>query len=66
MILQILTSEKQLKIYHLYMQNKLYAANTIRHGITEPTVSLLSLQLCYDKEHNIRYKPVKVCMYNAR
>jgi len=48
------------------MQNKLHTANTIRHGITEPTVSLLSLQLCYDKEHNIRYKPVKVCMYNAR
>ena len=31
MILQSLTSEKQLQIYHVYMQNKLYTANTIRH-----------------------------------
>ena len=44
MILQSLTSEKQLKIYHLYMQNKLYAANTIRQVITKPTFLLASLQ----------------------
>jgi len=31
MILQSLTSEKQLQIYHVFMQNKLYTANTIRH-----------------------------------
>jgi len=43
------------------MQNKLYTANTIRQGVTKPT-----LQLGYGKEHKIVYKPVKVCMYNLR
>ena len=66
MTLQSLSSEKQLQTYHVYMQNKLYTANTIRSGSTKFTFSLTSLQLCYDKEHNISYKPVKVCMYNLR
>jgi len=48
------------------MQNKLYTAHTIRHGITKPTCSLISLQPCYDKEHMIFYKLVKVCKYNLR
>ena len=50
----------------VYMQNKLYTAHTIRHGITKPTCSLISLQPCYDKEHMIFYKLVKVCKYNLR
>jgi len=33
------------------MQNKLYTGNKIRHGITKSTFSLISLTLCYDKEH---------------
>jgi len=48
------------------MQHKLYTANTIRHGITKPIFSLMYSQLWYDKEHNISYTLVKVCMYNLR
>ena len=38
MIFQRLTSDKQLHSYQLYMQNILYTAHIITHGITKSTV----------------------------